>query len=103
ILFALAIASLIAVTTALVVVLVGISSTPQGDSPDISQFFSQGTPEILLGVSVMVLGVVAIGAMFRQLQLRSGGKAVAESLGGRLLNTGTRDADERKVLNIVEE
>ena len=35
--------------------------------------------------------------------LAKGGSAVAESLGGRLVNPNTTDPDERKLLNVVEE
>ena len=61
------------------------------------------TSTIFIQVSLVVIVVIAIGTLVRMAQLRGGGKVVAESLGGRLLNTGTRDADERKILNVVEE
>ena len=35
--------------------------------------------------------------------MSSGGSAVAESLGGRLVDSNTRDPHERKLLNVVEE
>lgn len=54
---------------------------------------------IALGVS----SVVALGSLFRFFQLRAGGKAIAEAMGGRLLSGNTGDADERKILNVVEE
>ncbi len=65
------------------------------------------TPEAhagLLGVSVLVtVGIVAIGWLAKRVQLGSGGRAVAESLGGRVIEPGTTDPAERRVLNIVEE
>jgi Zn-dependent protease with chaperone function len=60
-------------------------------------------PAVFAGVSAIVIGVVLLGAFFRMAQLRGGGQMVAESLGGRLLDPGSRDADERKILNVVEE
>src|SRR5690606_30445381 len=59
--------------------------------------------ELFLFTSLGVLVVVGLGSMFRMAQLRGGGKVVAEALGGRLLNLNTRDSDERKILNVVEE
>lgn len=59
--------------------------------------------EVFLTVSVGVTAVVGLAVLFRMMQLRGGGEAVAESLGGRVLNADTRDADERRVLNVVEE
>ena len=61
------------------------------------------TSTIFIEVSIGVIVVIGIGTLVRMAQLRGGGKVVAESLGGRLLNTSTRDADERKILNVVEE
>ncbi|NYT78047.1 M48 family metallopeptidase [Alcaligenaceae bacterium] len=54
-------------------------------------------------ISVLVIGVVVAGSLFKYLQLRGGGKAVAESLNGRPINPGTIDLEERKILNVVEE
>ena len=54
-------------------------------------------------ISVLVVGVVIAGSLFKHFQLRSGGKAVAESLNARPIDPGTTDLAEKKVLNIVEE
>lgn len=101
-LFALAVASLIVVTTLLVVFALGLAG----------QAATEGAPglpssvlvsQVFLVVAILVLGIVLLGALFRVTQLRGGGRVVAEGLGGRLLRPGTRDADERKVLNVVDE
>jgi Zn-dependent protease with chaperone function len=60
-------------------------------------------PELLVGVSVAVLAIVALGSLYKLNQLRGGGRVVAESLGGQLVDGGSSDPDERKLLNIVEE
>ncbi|MGH7144937.1 MAG: M48 family metallopeptidase [Planctomycetota bacterium] len=49
------------------------------------------------------LAVIGGGMAFKMMQLASGGSAVAEMLGGRLLAPNTRDPDERRLLNVVEE
>jgi len=54
---------------------------------------------IALGIASAVL----IGSLFKWFQLGRGGRYVAESLGGRLLNHSTNDVDEKRVLNVVEE
>lgn len=59
--------------------------------------------ELYLWVALVVVGVVIVGAWYKHRQLRLGGRAVAERLGGRLINLDARDADERRVLNVVEE
>ncbi|WP_447752230.1 M48 family metallopeptidase [Pseudomonas nicosulfuronedens] len=60
-------------------------------------------PELYLSVAAVIVGVVALGALYKQVQLSAGGKVVAESLGGRLLNLSASNADERRLLNVVEE
>lgn len=60
-------------------------------------------PALLGSVALGVILVVVLGSLTRHLQLRSGGSAVAEALGGRPLNIDTRDHDERQLLNVVEE
>lgn len=59
--------------------------------------------ETFLWIALGVSSVVFIGSLFRFFQLRAGGKAIAEAMGGRLLSGNTTDADERKILNVVEE
>ncbi len=49
------------------------------------------------------LAVIVGGSLFKTAQLSSGGSAVAESLGGRLLDSNATDPHERKLLNVVEE
>ena len=58
----------------------------------------------LLGsVALVVITVVLLGWAFKALQLGSGGKVVAERLGGRLLNLQPQGVHEQRVLNVVEE
>ena len=59
--------------------------------------------EILLFATVATLVVVGGGSLYKIAQLRGGGRVVAESLGGRLLNPDTAVPSERQVLNVVEE
>jgi len=59
--------------------------------------------EMLGVVCVIVAMVVLLGSAYKTIQLRSGGKAVAEAMGGKLISLHAADADEKKVLNVVEE
>lgn len=54
-------------------------------------------------VAGSVLTVVGLSSLGKIAGLRAGGTAVAESVGGRRLDARTADADERRLLNIVEE
>lgn len=72
-------------------------------------FYSQGVsgsiwnPGLLVVVSSVVFMVIAIGTLFRIAQLRKGGSAVAEMLGGRKLEPSTTDPAEKQLMNVVEE
>ncbi|MEI7798801.1 MAG: M48 family metallopeptidase [Opitutaceae bacterium] len=47
--------------------------------------------------------VVGIASLYKWSQLRAGGAAVAELVGGRLVSGHTTDLKERRLLNVVEE
>jgi Zn-dependent protease with chaperone function len=60
-------------------------------------------PDLFLYTAVGVLGVIVLGTLYQVSALSSGGPAVAEMLGGRLIAAQTRDPLERRFLNVVEE
>jgi Zn-dependent protease with chaperone function len=66
-----------------------------------------GTPvwnsELFMWVSAGTLLVIALGSLFKTLELSAGGKAIAEMLGGRLLDQSMATGDERQLLNVIEE
>jgi Zn-dependent protease with chaperone function len=75
--------------------------SPVSSANELSLPWSQA--ELLFWVTIGTLVVILIGSVSRTLQLARGGSAVAELLDGRLINPNTSDADERKLLNVVEE
>ncbi len=60
-------------------------------------------PVLLSYVTVILLIIIFSGTIFRIFQLRKGGSAVAEMLGGRKVDPSTRDTKERQLMNVVEE
>ncbi|MDG2055519.1 MAG: M48 family metallopeptidase [Phycisphaerales bacterium] len=60
-------------------------------------------PGVLLGVGLFTLVVVGGGSFYKLAELSQGGDVVARSLGGKQLDPSTRNTDERRVLNVVEE
>jgi Zn-dependent protease with chaperone function len=54
-------------------------------------------------VSFTVLAAVTIAVLFKWQQLKAGGRAVAESLGGIRLLPDSQDPLQRRLLNVVEE
>ncbi|MDP6057248.1 MAG: M48 family metallopeptidase, partial [Pirellulaceae bacterium] len=59
--------------------------------------------KLLGAVAVCTILLVGFGSFYKISQLQSGGRVIAESLGGQLIDSGTTGALERKVLNVVEE
>ena len=59
--------------------------------------------ELILWVSVAVIGVVCVGWLYKTQELQKGGRYIAESLGGQLLVHDNAKGNEKTVLNIVEE
>jgi Zn-dependent protease with chaperone function len=93
--FVLAILSLVTLVYVLLVVAVGLAGE---DGP-----LPWWQPGLLLIAGVGVGLVVGGSSAFKVAQLASGGQAVALMMGGREVPRTTRDAHERRLLNIVEE
>jgi Zn-dependent protease with chaperone function len=100
--FALAVVSIIAMIYGVAVfVNFAADSRHHHYSPDTPVTF--WNPQLLAGVVLGTLAVIFLGSTYKTLALSGGGSVVAESLGGRLVNSNSTDPDERKLLNIVEE
>ncbi len=63
--------------------------------------------EVVAAASIIaggLAGLVILGGSLRRIsELRGGGAVVAHALGGRLIDPSTRDPNERRLLNVVEE
>jgi len=59
--------------------------------------------EIFAWIAGGTIVVVGLASLFKLSQLRSGGAAVAEMVGGRRVAPDTTDLAERRLLNVVEE
>lgn len=105
-LYALAVLGIIVSIYLVAVVALNFSGGSQDAGSQVSQqtqAFSLWQPQVAAFVGIGVLILVGGGSLFKISQLSGGGAVVARSLGGRLLDPSTRDPDERKLLNIVEE
>lgn len=60
-------------------------------------------PQLFLYVCGITLVVVLTGSLYKIVVLARGGQAVAEALGGRRVNPGTTDGDEKRLVNVVTE
>ncbi len=105
----LAVVSLVAITVAAVVITLAFfdGRLPGGVSLDQRLAYAWSLLDAPLAgtIALSVVGLIALGSLYKHVQLRAGGRAVAESLGARKLNPGdgALTPDERQVLNIVQE
>jgi len=56
-----------------------------------------------LTIAGVTTAVILLGNIFKSLQLAGGGEAVARDVGGRPVDPHTRNLDEKKLINVVEE
>lgn len=100
-LFGLAVLCLIILTQLLVMAVLHYGSntalTLQGN------FWSVFSLNTLACIAITITLVVTLASFYKMQQLRAGGAAVARLLGGKLLDRASMQADERKILNVVEE
>jgi Zn-dependent protease with chaperone function len=100
-LFALAVIALVIMTNLLVMMTLGYINSEQLQSGE--TLIQQMDWRVFVTVSAGVGVVVLVGSLYKIMALSAGGKAVAESLGARLISPNTDDLKQRKLLNIVEE
>lgn len=108
ILLCLAVISLVAITTFLFAMAFYLTNskhhTPTLHEPGFWQGITHAMSiNMFLGISLTVCGVIFLGSLYKLFQFSSGGRAVAEAMGGRLINLSTANANEQKILNVVEE
>ncbi|MGA1236914.1 MAG: M48 family metallopeptidase [Limisphaerales bacterium] len=60
-------------------------------------------PQPLAIVCASTLGIIGIGSLYRIIELASGGRVVAQSLGGVRLPAEPRNESEKRLRNVVEE
>ncbi|WP_323752694.1 M48 family metallopeptidase [Marinobacter sp.] len=85
----------------LAVCLVGYLVTRSESSPLPFHQWLLSTHGMTTAAAVVIL--IGIGSLVRGLDLAGGGSRVAKMVGARLIEPDTRDPDERKLRNIVEE
>lgn len=103
VLFALAVVGLVALANLVVLVVMAYGRTGMFNLSPV--FLAQQFDwAVFFWVTFFIVGLVALGSVFKTVALaRGGGRAVAEMLGGRLVPGGTRDFHERRLMNVVEE
>jgi Zn-dependent protease with chaperone function len=60
-------------------------------------------PGVFAATAIGTGGVMGTGSLFKTMQLNGGGSVVARDMGARQVDPHTRDTDERRLVNVVEE
>jgi len=99
-LYATAVVLLISTVYVVALILFGFNEDPVVTR---TESFTLWHPTLFITISTIIIAVILAGTLFRIAQLRKGGAAVAEMLGGRKVDPSTYDTNERRLLNVVEE
>jgi Zn-dependent protease with chaperone function len=102
-LFILATLAVVAITDFVVLGFVAFMSVDPYLSPAGYSSWVGAHPRAILWSSLVTVGLVAGASLYRMATLASGGSAVAQSLGGTLIDAGTRDPLRRQLIHVVEE
>jgi Zn-dependent protease with chaperone function len=79
----------------------GFVETPE--PPAVQSIPTLWNPQLFLWVTLGTTAVIALGSLYKIVELSAGGETVALMLGGRPINPQTTDLAERRLLNVVEE
>ena len=101
-LFILAVISLIALTNLLLIGTLAFLGSNE-EEPLLPALANSFDINVVIFISIGVSLLVIIGSLFKIYNLSKGGSAIAEMLGGQLVPQSTNKANERRLLNIVEE
>ncbi|GAB2522402.1 M48 family metallopeptidase [Microbulbifer agarilyticus] len=103
-LFCAAVIGLVAITTVFVAFLASYSDLrdPAVDTSLVGIIGHLGW-DTIAGIAITITAIIGLASLFRLRQLAGGGRAVAESLGGRKINTSPDGLAEQRALNVVEE
>lgn len=66
-------------------------------------FWQQLNWQRMFSISLLITTVIGVVSLFKWMQVRQGGKAIAEMMGGTLIAPNTQDFNEKRLINVVEE
>jgi Zn-dependent protease with chaperone function len=67
--------------------------------PDVNFF----NPQWFVAIAGVTFAVICISSLIKIAALSKGGSYIAEGLGGKLVSLSSKDSDQRKLINVVEE
>lgn len=102
-LFVVAVLAVVAVTDMAVLAAIAFLNVSPYAPPAYYTHWITAHPKAILWTSLITAGLIGGASLYRMATLASGGRAVAQSLDGTLIDTGTRDPLRRQLVNVVEE
>lgn len=102
-LFGLAVLAIVLVMNAIVLVVFGQAEPVAEGEPWLTREFLASNVGVMVWTTVLTVGLIGLGSLYRTLGLRDGGGAVARELGGTRVDGDTRDPLRRRLMNVVEE
>ncbi|KUJ83237.1 Zn-dependent protease with chaperone function [Microbulbifer flavimaris] len=99
-LLSLAVVLLIGITTLAAAALVAYSSGQPFNPVNVGTLLGWDT---VGAIALTISAVIVLGSFYKLRQLSSGGRTVAEALGGRKINIAQHSDAEKRALNVVEE
>jgi len=100
--FIMAVLAIVAAVDLLLLIAVGVTAEP-GTRPLSATQLLLANVHLLVGGAIACVAVIGLASLFKTASLRSGGGQVARQLGGTLVESDTRDANRRRLRNVVEE
>ena len=99
--FGAAVVTLIVLTNLLVAVFFGWTGSQSGLT--YSETLERIPADTWFWITGGVLGLVGLACVYKYFTIQGGGRAIAEALGGHLINPNTSHPQQRQLLNVVEE
>ncbi|MDH5545062.1 MAG: M48 family metallopeptidase [Gammaproteobacteria bacterium] len=101
-LFLLSVISLVAIIDIVALGLLSYSNTDVFPST-LAELEAAFNLQFVVVVSLFTLGVIALGSLVKTMELRGGGRSIAEALGGRLIPQNSNAVVHKRILNVVAE
>jgi Zn-dependent protease with chaperone function len=101
--FILAVLAIVIAIDLILLLVLGVTGNEPGQAPLSFRETVLTNLHLLAAGAVVSLGVIGLASLFKTASLRSGGGQVARQLGGTLVESDTRDANGRRLRNVVEE
>ena len=103
VLFGIAVIAIVIAVTGVLLLMLGLTDDESARRLHGSQGLWSRHWEIVAWTAGLTLAAIAGASLFRSVQLREGGAAVARSLGGTEIPASSRDPDHQRLRNVVEE